>query len=74
MDGAGRRSANGRNGPSSRITTSASLSPLGVVLMFLMWVARNIPTGADVEWFKSGGGMFGGEDARRRTSSTAAKS
>ena len=35
---------------------------VGVVLMFLMWVARNIPTGADVEWFKSGGGMFGGEE------------
>jgi formate dehydrogenase subunit gamma len=35
---------------------------VGVVLMFLMWVARNIPTGADVEWFKFGGGMFGGEE------------
>jgi formate dehydrogenase subunit gamma len=34
----------------------------GVVLMFLMWVARNLPTGADVTWFKSGGGMFGGEE------------
>src|SRR5665647_1295593 len=34
----------------------------GVVLMFLIWVARNIPTGADIEWFKSGGGMFGGKE------------
>ena len=34
----------------------------GVVLMFLIWVARNIPTGADIEWFKNGGGMFGGEE------------
>jgi len=34
----------------------------GVVLMFLMWVSRNIPTRADVEWFKTGGGMFGGEE------------
>src|SRR5450830_654812 len=34
----------------------------GVVLMFLMWVARNLPTQADVAWFKSGGGMFGGEE------------
>ena len=34
----------------------------GVVLMFLMWVARNLPTKADIAWFKSGGGMFGGEE------------
>ena len=34
----------------------------GVVLMFFMWVARNLPTRADVEWFKAGGGMFGGEE------------
>jgi formate dehydrogenase subunit gamma len=34
----------------------------GVVLMFFMWVARNLPTRADVEWFKKGGGMFGGEE------------
>ena len=34
----------------------------GVVLMFLMWVGRNIPTAADVEWFMKGGGMFGGEE------------
>ena len=34
----------------------------GVVLMFLIWVARNIPTAADLEWFKSGGGMFGGKE------------
>jgi formate dehydrogenase subunit gamma len=35
---------------------------VGVVLMFLIWVAKNIPTAADVEWFKQGGGMFGGEE------------
>jgi formate dehydrogenase subunit gamma len=32
----------------------------GIVLMFLMWVARNLPTRADVEWIKRGGGMLGG--------------
>lgn len=35
---------------------------IGVVLMFLMWVAKNLPTRADVEWFKAGGGMFGGKE------------
>lgn len=35
---------------------------VGVVLMFLIWVANNIPTGADLEWFKGGGGMFGGKE------------
>jgi formate dehydrogenase subunit gamma len=35
---------------------------IGVVLMFLIWVVRNMPTQADVEWFKSGGGMFGGKE------------
>src|SRR5664279_570010 len=34
----------------------------GVVLMFLMWVARNLPTQADAAWFRAGGGMFGGEE------------
>jgi formate dehydrogenase subunit gamma len=33
---------------------------IGVVLMFLMWVANNLPTRVDVEWMKHGGGMFGG--------------
>jgi formate dehydrogenase subunit gamma len=31
---------------------------IGVVLMFLMWIGRNFPTPADVEWLKLGGGMF----------------
>jgi formate dehydrogenase subunit gamma len=31
---------------------------IGVVLMFLMWIAQNFPTGADIEWLKRGGGMF----------------
>ncbi|HEY1473650.1 MAG TPA: formate dehydrogenase subunit gamma [Pseudolabrys sp.] len=35
---------------------------IGVVLMFLIWVANNIPTRADLEWFKGGGGMFGGKE------------
>jgi formate dehydrogenase subunit gamma len=32
---------------------------LGVVLMFLMWVAWNIPTKVDVDWIKEGGGLVG---------------
>jgi len=32
---------------------------LGVVLMLLMWVAWNLPTKADLEWLKEGGGMIG---------------
>jgi formate dehydrogenase subunit gamma len=32
---------------------------LGVVLIFLMWIAWNFPTKADVEWLKEGGGMVG---------------
>ncbi len=35
---------------------------IGVVLMFLMWVAHNLPTRADVEWIKRSGGMLGGEE------------
>jgi formate dehydrogenase subunit gamma len=31
---------------------------IGVVLMFLMWIGRNLPTAADTEWLKLGGGMF----------------
>jgi len=32
---------------------------LGVVLIFLMWIAGNIPNGDDIEWLKRGGGMVG---------------
>lgn len=32
---------------------------LGVVLIFLMWIAGNIPNAADVDWLKRGGGMVG---------------
>ena len=32
---------------------------LGVVLIFLMWIAWNLPSRTDVEWFKEGGGMVG---------------
>ncbi|HXW26630.1 MAG TPA: formate dehydrogenase subunit gamma [Xanthobacteraceae bacterium] len=35
---------------------------IGVVLMFLLWVASNLPTRVDFEWMKHGGGMFGGEE------------
>ena len=33
---------------------------LGVVLIFLMWIAWNLPSRIDVAWFKEGGGMVGG--------------
>jgi formate dehydrogenase subunit gamma len=32
---------------------------IGVVLMFLMWIAWNFPTGTDVRWLKEGGGIVG---------------
>jgi formate dehydrogenase subunit gamma len=32
---------------------------LGVVLIFLMWIAGNLPSRDDVEWLKEGGGMVG---------------
>jgi formate dehydrogenase subunit gamma len=32
---------------------------LGVVLTFLMWIAWNFPSKADVEWLKQGGGLVG---------------
>jgi formate dehydrogenase subunit gamma len=32
---------------------------LGVVLIFFMWIAGNIPNRIDVEWFKRGGGIVG---------------
>ncbi|MGY8709433.1 formate dehydrogenase subunit gamma [Bradyrhizobium sp. 18BD] len=32
---------------------------VGVVLIFLMWIAGNIPNKVDVEWAKRGGGMLG---------------
>lgn len=32
---------------------------IGVVLIFLMWIAGNIPNKVDVEWAKRGGGLFG---------------
>lgn len=35
---------------------------IGVVLMFLMWVANNLPTRVDVQWIKQGGGMLGGAE------------
>jgi formate dehydrogenase subunit gamma len=32
---------------------------LGVILIFLTWIAGNIPTKTDVEWLKEGGGIVG---------------
>jgi formate dehydrogenase subunit gamma len=32
---------------------------LGVILIFFMWIAGNIPHRVDVEWFKRGGGIVG---------------
>ena len=32
---------------------------IGVIVIFLMWIAGNIPNKVDVEWFKRGGGMVG---------------
>jgi formate dehydrogenase subunit gamma len=32
---------------------------LGVVLIFLMWVAGNIPNNVDIDWLKRGGGLVG---------------
>jgi formate dehydrogenase subunit gamma len=32
---------------------------IGVVLIFLMWIAGNIPNKVDVEWLKEGGGIVG---------------
>jgi formate dehydrogenase subunit gamma len=32
---------------------------LGVIAIFLMWIAGNIPNRVDIEWFKRGGGLVG---------------
>ncbi len=32
---------------------------IGVVLIFLMWIAGNIPNRVDIDWLKRGGGMVG---------------
>jgi formate dehydrogenase subunit gamma len=34
---------------------------LGVILIFFMWIAGNIPSRVDVEWFRRGGGLIGGD-------------
>ncbi|MEI9803254.1 MAG: formate dehydrogenase subunit gamma [Pseudolabrys sp.] len=33
---------------------------IGIGLMFFTWVGKNLPTWADLEWMKMGGGMLGG--------------
>ena len=35
---------------------------LGILLMFLIWVLNNLPQRVDIEWLRSGGGMFGGKE------------
>jgi formate dehydrogenase subunit gamma len=32
---------------------------IGVVLMFLLWIAWNFPSGTDVRWIRAGGGIIG---------------
>jgi formate dehydrogenase subunit gamma len=32
---------------------------LGILLMFVMWVKDNLPSGRDFTWFAQGGGLFG---------------
>ncbi|MEZ5820311.1 MAG: formate dehydrogenase subunit gamma [Bradyrhizobium sp.] len=32
---------------------------IGVVLIFLMWIAGNIPSKVDIEWIRRGGGLIG---------------
>jgi len=32
---------------------------IGVVMLFLLWVRKNMLTAVDIEWFKEGGGMIG---------------
>jgi len=32
---------------------------IGVILIFFMWIAGNIPNRVDVEWFRRGGGIVG---------------
>lgn len=34
---------------------------LGVVIIFLMWVAWTIPNGSDIKWLMAGGGIIGSE-------------
>jgi formate dehydrogenase subunit gamma len=34
---------------------------LGIILMFVMWVKDNFPSGRDITWFARGGGLVGGE-------------
>jgi formate dehydrogenase subunit gamma len=33
---------------------------VGIALMFVLWVGRNIPSATDVKWLAKGGGMVGG--------------
>ena len=34
---------------------------IGVILVFLMWIAGNLPRSADLEWVKRGGGIVGND-------------
>jgi formate dehydrogenase subunit gamma len=35
---------------------------IGVIVIFLMWIAGNIPNRVDVNWLKRGGGIVGDDD------------
>jgi formate dehydrogenase subunit gamma len=35
---------------------------LGVILIFVTWIAANLPSRLDLEWFKEGGGIIGDRD------------
>lgn len=37
------------------------LFTVGVLLIIIVWIKDNIPNRVDLEWFRKGGGMFGGE-------------
>jgi formate dehydrogenase subunit gamma len=39
---------------------------IGLVLMFLIWVKDNIPTGADIRWFLDGGGLIGSKHPKAK--------
>jgi formate dehydrogenase subunit gamma len=34
---------------------------LGIILMFVMWVKDNLPSGRDITWFAQGGGLVGNQ-------------
>jgi len=41
------------------LDSTGKRASLGVIMIFLIWIAGNIPNHVDVEWFKRGGGIVG---------------